>query len=91
MSRTLTEADTKSIWGRLHQNKMDETSSFFGMKDGIEHILNEPKVAFITTGDFIHYFSDYHHCKVGIIIVDFFIVSKIMTDMEKLEQYLLFQ
>ena len=91
MSRTLTEADTKSIWGRLHQNKMDETSSFFGMKDGIEHILNEPKVAFITTGDFIRYFSDYHHCKVGIIIVHFFIVSKIMTDMEKLEQYLLFQ
>ena len=64
MSRTLTEADTKSIWGRLHQNKMDETSSFFGMKDGIEHILNEPKVAFITTGDFIRYFSEYQHCKV---------------------------
>ena len=77
MSRTLTEADTKSIWGRLHQNKMDETSSFFGMKDGIEHILNEPKVAFITTGDFVRYFSDYH-CKVCIIIVHFCIVSKVI-------------
>ena len=45
---------------------MDETSSFFGMKDGIEHILNEPKVAFINSGDFIRYFSDYH-CKVCIV------------------------
>ena len=42
---------------------MDETSSFFGMKDGIKHILIEPKVAFISNGDFIHYFKDYH-CKV---------------------------
>ena len=77
MSRTLTEADTKSIWGRLHQNKMDETSSFFGMKAGIEHILIEPKVAFISNGDFVHYFKDYH-CKVCTIIIEYFcIVSKV--------------
>ena len=77
VTRTLTEADSKSIWGRLHQNKMDDTSSFFGMKDGIEHILNEPKVAFLNSGDFIRYFSDYH-CKVCTIIIEYFcIVSKV--------------
>ena len=78
MTRTLTEADSKSIWGRLYQNKMDETgASFFGMKDGLEHILNEPKVAFLNSGDFIRYFSDYH-CKVCIIIVHFCTVSKVI-------------
>ena len=76
VTRTLTEADSKSIWGRLYQNKMDETgASFFGMKDGLEHILNEPKVAFLNSGDFIRYFSDYH-CKVCILIVHFCTVSK---------------
>ena len=77
MTRTLTEADTKSIWGRMYQNKMDETTSFFGHKDGIEHILNEPKIAFITTGDFVSYFSDYH-CKVCNIIVHINFVSKVI-------------
>ena len=55
---------------------MDETSSFFGMKDGIEHILNKTKVAFISNGDFISYFSDYH-CKVCMIMVYFSIVRKV--------------
>ena len=78
VTRTLTEADSKSIWGRLYQNKMDETgASFFGMKDGLEHILNEPKVAFLNSGDFIRYFSDYH-CKVCITIVHFCTVSKVI-------------
>ena len=66
ISRTLTEANDKSNWGSFYQNKKDEKASFFGMKDGIEHILNEPKVAFISNGDFIRYFTDYD-CKVHII------------------------
>ena len=81
MTRTLTEADSKSIWGRLHQNKMDKTSSFFGMKDGLEHILNEPKVAFLNSGDFIRYFSDYH-CKVCMIIVQSDIYHTVFYDYE---------
>ena len=76
MSRTLTEANKESIWGRLYQNKMDKIGSFFEMKDGIEHILNKTKVAFISNGDFISYFSDYH-CKVCIIIVHFCIIRKV--------------
>ena len=76
MSRALTEANGNSIWDRLYQNKMDEIASFFEMKDGIEYILNEPKVAFISNGDFIRYFSDYH-CKVCVIIEYFCIISKV--------------
>ena len=58
-----TEAKENSIWGKLYRNKVDEESSFFGTINGIEHILKEPKTAFIQHGDVLRHYSEYH-CKV---------------------------
>ena len=66
MTRTLTEANENSIWGKLYQNKMDGSDSFYPFKNGLEHILNKSKVAYLQNGEQIRYFEDYH-CKVRTI------------------------
>ena len=66
MTRTLTEANENSIWGKLYQNKMDGLDSFYSFKNGLEHILNKSKVAYLQNGEQIRYFEDYH-CKVRTI------------------------
>ena len=66
MTRTLTEANENSIWGKLYQNKMDGLDSFYPFKNGLEHILNKSKVAYLQNGEQIRYFEDYH-CKVRTI------------------------
>ena len=63
MTRTLTEANENSIWGKLYQNKMDGLDSFYAFENGLEHILNKSKVAYLQNGEQIRYFEDYH-CKV---------------------------
>ena len=81
MTRTLTEANENSIWGKLYQNKMDGLDSFYPFKNGLEHILNKSKVAYLQNGEQIRYFEDYH-CKVRTINIHriYLYILKVASD-----------
>ena len=53
-----------SIYGRLYQNNMDGSRSFYKDRDALIQLVESEKVAFVQIGDPINFHEDYH-CKVN--------------------------
>jgi hypothetical protein len=53
-----------SIYGRLFQNNMDGSRSFYKDRNALIQLVESEKVAFVQIGDTINFHEDYH-CKVN--------------------------
>ena len=63
LSQLIQNAKEDSVFGKLYRNNMDGLKSFFTKRDGLEHLVNTEKTAFIQNGVVINSYTEYH-CKV---------------------------
>ena len=62
ISQLFVKGGEDSIYGRLYENNMKNTS-FYPLNEGIDYIIREPKSALISLGDPIRFYRN-HHCEV---------------------------
>ena len=62
ISQLFVKGGEDSIYGRLYQNNM-KNSSFYPLNEGIDYIIRKPKSALISLGDPIRFYKN-HHCEV---------------------------
>ena len=63
ISQLFVKGGEDSIYGRLYENNMKNTS-FYPLNEGIGYIIRKPKSALISLGDPIRFYRN-HHCEVS--------------------------